>query len=776
MKKLDKRCLFLPISIIALFIAIGFEVYCCNNPEFSIIKASEDTYLTMFEAQIGISLVGLTIVSLIVGFANAKAYGMSLAKFVMDVEPPKFLRYKYVIAGIIIADIPCFFMLAMQYYNIAVYLFLLTTIFTVYLTFNAFTVMYNKDNIDEAIRKYIIDKHKKDDIDNLYDDVMTDIKNGVNVDYSERFALMRQLCGKSVDIIKQSSVQLNKLMDVAVNCSFNNIKCEIITLYGVTIMEANKQELPLYRDNLNLFINLLSKVDLDDIEQYSISNKYYSIPTISHLMHDNIGFYKDSNVSEYYYEFSSRIYYSLDRNKFHNQIPGLKEYLVKQSEDFIRDNNTDDTINFINVCVHAVENNDFDLIKFIYEGSNKYRYTFYRICQFSYDPDDKNKLIDSHVFLTLYLYYIAYREVIVPVELKQFCSEILTKTTNKSYVGFIGEYYMQAPDLHYNFLKSQLHLNDYMVMNGSKIVIADSVVNDFILFTLACIHPIAYTDNAVLMKSIENTINNDDVLKYLHERYKDQKCLNEFRQFCDIFDFGHVDEKNIEAVYTYLCDALYGLKEKLEADELRKDIISFNNEIQVHTQIVRSLLTEAVTYYNGYLTNSETYSDEVTREFHIGLFIYSLVKKPDQIVRPELKEILTIKILDIFMNTIIHTWKDNLNIEHITYKELKASTYLELFENLDTNLAIGDRWISFSDPCRQEYEDRRKTKKYFGDCQNLLLELNSQKLSLQASVSDITLELDKEDPKTIWVKFNMHFSWNPIDEIIGAGYIFDEGE
>jgi hypothetical protein len=664
-------------------------------------------------------------------------------------------------------------MLAIQYYNIAVYLFLLTTIFTVYLTFNAFTVMYNKDNIDEAIRKYIIDKHKKDDIDNLYDDVLTDIKNGANVDYSERFTLMKELCGINIEIIKQSSAQLNKLMDVAVNCSFNNVKCEIITLYGVTVMEANKQELPLHRDNLNLFINLLSKVDLDDIEQYSISNKYYSIPTIVSLMHDNIDFYKDNRLSEYYDEFSSRIYYALDRNKFQNQIPGLKEYLVKQSEDFILYNNTNDIINFISLCVHAVENNDFDLIKFIYDGSNKYRYTFYHICEFSYDLDDKTKLFDSHVFLTLYLYYIAYRETIVPDDLRRFCADVMIKTTNKEYVSFVGNYYNKAPYFNYNFLKSQLHLNDYIVENGSKIVIADGVVNDFILFTLACIHPIIYNDKTLLMQSIENTVKAKDTLKSLFNSYKERSRINDFKQFYDIFRFNHVDEKNIEAVYDYLCDALYRLKERIEGEELRKDVQAFNNEIHKHTETVSSLLTEAVNYYNGFLANSETYSDKATREIHIGCLIYMFVEKPSLIDKRKLKEIITNRILEIYINTIAKSWENSLEIKNTTYNEFNASIYLELLENLDTDLTIGNRWVDFSDPHRQEFEDRLSTKKYFGDCQNLLLELNSQKLSLQVSVSDITLELDKEDPKTVWVKFNMHFSWNPVDVIIGAGYKFE---
>lgn len=192
-------------SFIIVFIACAIcvtldQIYYRNPNMWSLIKSpGGEAYWDLFEAQVGISMVGLSIVTLLISFVKTKAYGMSIPMYVMQIRP-WYWDYKSIIF-ISIATIPLnWFVIMLHGYNTAVLIVVLNCILHINTVDKAFNVIYSPDEIIYEIANYILTTHKEKDMINFYNDMI------FNIETKNMFELDKELIILKGIILKQNGV------------------------------------------------------------------------------------------------------------------------------------------------------------------------------------------------------------------------------------------------------------------------------------------------------------------------------------------------------------------------------------------------------------------------------------------------------------------------------------------------------------------------------------------------------------------------------------------
>ncbi|MDR0943131.1 MAG: hypothetical protein LBM41_01205 [Ruminococcus sp.] len=339
-------------------------------PELIINAPSMDSCWNMFEAQVGISAVGLTIVSLIISIVSTSTYGMSLPEYIMRIRPKKYLRYTAVIVSIIAAVVINWAMLIFGMEFIAIYIFVLTTVLAVYLTYSAMQIIYVKDDIKADVRKFIAE-HKREndidnfrDIDNLYKAMSKSIKNGDFIEFTENLELAEELL--EFEIVnwetrgKKFAQNLEALIDGAMDTDNNRIPVEIMEFYYNALGKANgkKDEKD---DNKKVCIEwlcykvvlkLFKVIDFDYLENLKINPEctYKEFLKVQLDNHDilSVDLYNENTSNEekeyalsFFYLHYIQLYYSKYKDKFDSRVYKMliefEENIVPESyKDYFR--------------------------------------------------------------------------------------------------------------------------------------------------------------------------------------------------------------------------------------------------------------------------------------------------------------------------------------------------------------------------------------------------------------------------------------------------------
>jgi hypothetical protein len=274
------------MTAILLFIAaVLLDMRHILFPGLVINAPSMDSCWNMFEAQVGISAVGLTIVSLIISIVSISTYGMSLPEFIMKIRPKKYLRYTFVVSSIIAAVVINWAMLIFGMEFTAIYIFVLTSILAVYLTYSAMQIIYVKDNIKTEVREYIIDIKRPGDIDNLYKAMSKDIKTGDFIEFMENLEFAEEMLSFEIDNWEKDldtndkeknykpkshgekfKENLEFLIDSAIDTDNSRIPVEIMEFYYKALDYANKENVCIEWECYDVIINLLKVIDFEYLE------------------------------------------------------------------------------------------------------------------------------------------------------------------------------------------------------------------------------------------------------------------------------------------------------------------------------------------------------------------------------------------------------------------------------------------------------------------------------------------------------------------------------
>jgi hypothetical protein len=222
----------------------------------------------------------------------------------MRIRPKFYLRYTFVISSIIAAVVINWVALIFGMEFTAIYIFVLTSILAVYLTYSAMQIIYVKDDIKKDVYKYITEqkypKEQKDikkrnpwfDIDNLYKAMSKNIKSGNFIEFTENLELAELLLPieirnwdcyfdtRDVDDdgymnlsgtrIEKFAENLEALIDGVIDADNKRIAVEIMELYYNALYYANMKNICIDSECYSVIINLFKVIDFDYLQNIKI--------------------------------------------------------------------------------------------------------------------------------------------------------------------------------------------------------------------------------------------------------------------------------------------------------------------------------------------------------------------------------------------------------------------------------------------------------------------------------------------------------------------------
>jgi hypothetical protein len=337
------------IAMLFITVPIVLDFISTQNPALAKLAPSMDACWNMFEAQVGISAVGLTIVSLIISIVSTEAYGMSLPKFIMETSHRRFFRYQFILAFIIILVIANWIFLLEGFAFTASSLFLLTGFLAVYLTYSAMNIIYTKDSVRQNVRDYILRKYDLkncptdltaeyfEDLDNLYKAIARNIVNGEIPEFTDNLKLAKELL--PIEIIcfddhgKDFAKNIGNIVSSAVDSDIGKISIPLLKFYNDALITArNYRTVGIYSLCINDITALIRILDFDYFDNYR-ENKVFSYHKFLYGLYSSQEVYwltaedvtrlnddKENPALLNYYSFQAVQYYALYKNKNENSI------------------------------------------------------------------------------------------------------------------------------------------------------------------------------------------------------------------------------------------------------------------------------------------------------------------------------------------------------------------------------------------------------------------------------------------------------------------------
>jgi hypothetical protein len=284
------RHIYLILAVIALIVFAAIDVYFHLFPE-SKLQPLLDSLWNMFEAQVGISAVGLTIVSLIISIVSTTAYGMSLPEFIMKIQPRPYLKYEVVIVGIIVGVVVNWIVLTGKLVFIAIYVFILTSLLAVYLTRAAMKIIYVRDDIKKDVREHILKTKLPSDIDNLYKAMAKSIKAGEYLEFLDSLEVAQELLSVYIEkwndpdetdksekpktYGEKFADNLRLLIDSAVDADNSKVSTELMEFYYNALKIANDRKNPvcIEYECFTIITEIFKVVDFEYLENIKINRE-----------------------------------------------------------------------------------------------------------------------------------------------------------------------------------------------------------------------------------------------------------------------------------------------------------------------------------------------------------------------------------------------------------------------------------------------------------------------------------------------------------------------
>jgi hypothetical protein len=353
-KNLIKEHSQLIIAVLFLAAAVILDMRQTLFPGLEINVPSMDACWNMFEAQVGVSAVGLTIVSLIISIVSTSTYGMSLPEFIMKIRPKWYLNYTFVVVSVILAVAINWFMLINNMEFTAIYIFLLTTFLAAYLTYSAMQIIYVKDNIKTEVREYILDKKRPYDISNLYMAISENIKTGDFIKFMENLELAKELLlfeienweediyspkkkkkkGLTNPHYKSFGAYIYLLVESAIVADNNRFAIEIMEYYYKALNHANDKNVCIEWQSFVLFMKLFKTIDFDYLHNIKMNSECtyedflkaqfnnHNIP-VTESYKENTGLHYKSEhfyTNDFYISHYYQLYYSKHKEKITENV------------------------------------------------------------------------------------------------------------------------------------------------------------------------------------------------------------------------------------------------------------------------------------------------------------------------------------------------------------------------------------------------------------------------------------------------------------------------
>jgi hypothetical protein len=776
---LNNKRKFIECVVVSFLTALILIILVCEINIGSDNKSleKENLYTSLFEAQAGFSVLGLSIVSILVGIVDKKKYGLSVSNYVMRLNHIFPLNYDILIAETIALNVFTFYALSNGFYLLINYLFIATVLACIFLVRDATKTLYSKDKISKEIHDYILEKTKDTDIDSLYEEIKVSIISGDTLVFEDDIGLAIELLDKTFHHynkaqLKKLEQQINTIVNTAINHSSDIVCYKTAELYISALRCANKlnRELP---DNRRIFLDKLDYARCLDMMLMASAEVFMS----------NTAEIEQINIYDFYYEQAENYFMcghkkSIGRSFFLKvQDSKLKEHknyystlkkIINDSYYFHIIYNEYTFINYISNQVLFIKSNDIKLLEYSIDNC--------KLIRSDSVNNSKTYTVDfENLYVVYYIWHYLFNKSINNrfFEKNKIQIEKLLKKVKKNFDNL---------KLYYNNPKYKLFSSSiFEIFNHYKYydLTIENDLDEFLIYVFGYLSDNQNFDMEGFVCLIKQNFNIYENLKGITNIFESIDYSSRYKEFLNSYvtDDGYKEEYTIEELYRNIKKGLNIAVNDLRQITIQKNRIEFHtSKIQFKMNIIE-YLEETIDKYNKIKFNEFNYDD---------INIYEM-KYNEKI---SLADSVSIKQLDLYFKDYYNTNEiyvliDNavFDLIHTEYKDFytylkrglsNPENIISYIEENKPNLFYG--WLTHID-ISKENQNIKDRIDYYLDKPNITRILSNKNKYLAALKSDyikiskpeVTVDLrENEDQENIDIIINLKFKYELPDRNIGV--------
>jgi len=761
------------IFIFALpFVTVLMDVGIISPPPFAVQRTgNNDIYRTLFEAQASMVGVVLAIIALLISRINARYYGLSLMRYIMNLKPSPAFRHGSIIIQLITITALSWASVAINFNNLAVALFAYTIVLLIYLATGVIKAILSGDSIKNEIRDFLLEKKDIEHTLDLLHELDENIVNG-------NIALFRHNYGFALETIWRLPITTYQREDIEkfesifltitrTTREVRFIKAMDVLDLCVRFMEAST------KDNNDVFFRnlmgyeayqLLSEIHFEDISRMlSLLRGWQESDFKNEIKYTKSAYYRN-RIS-----IASSIYHHIDKNvelasdDKEKIFVGLLEdahYLLKHNDD----NKDIAEKNFISYVVSLLKDKQISILESLIGGKSKLDGILYNR---KYATGHTNHFVHSRVniFIVLYMYYLAYREKFINDDDRVIYQYLLSNIAvafwdnidtgflnrNHSSFNFTNKDYMWFGDLLHQYEIYPPPNEDGI---SSRISSYDTILLDFCAFCLTrTTQTVEELEKGLMAMLIDEKSGHYRDMFLLFNPYveHDLKSRSRYIEFCSIFKNTYsINDEDVDTGYEKLKTTSINLYRKEKLQKALLENTEFIEEQSQHEIALNAVLNQAINDFCSHFSKFDEEDAIVFRDYSSreGVPI-SIVKShysgdtehyAKQIIR-NLNHILVDRLLN----------ENALCLEETTRKDGTALMFLNKIKGMDVDLLLGFDSFRYNDPDYTTYNDVvGEFEKIEGIDADIHAAISSKHVKIEIKNAEVRIRNADEKTKKNW--------------------------
>lgn len=671
----------------------------------------------MWQVQVTLSLISISLTSLILGRLEERHYGFKI-KDMLILNKGLSLNYIEKIFIVILLGIINLWFIIYSKLSILMWIFIINAIIILWLIYDTINILINPNIYDELIKEYIvsiINNESNDEFENIID----------NIKYHNEEILK---LGKTIKLRNNMSFLLSQLNSFSTNNCSDNMKQRVLYIEESYIMSSS---LILEYNHIDLYMDNLDKViDINFIYMQRKKMIYELLDKLINKISENSTQDICNKILDY---FLDNIIENIDENKIEPSYISsclfdcfYTIYINNTLNLYDKENTIEKYIKrIIPICYSSIVNQEYFTRKlaiyYIIKQliSNKDISTFNKMINqiynknaLSFNIDDDNQIYEIIITINIYIYYIVCVEDLYEDDYKNIVKGFLTSKVEDG-----TKYTKSAKDLvekqnkyiwnYYKVIKEEMPKSNWEYMpNGycKTLVIEESIDEFFLFYTIVFIEAYKYSDIIEQNIDIKRIVG---ILEYFNNEGEFKCKINErFEKFKSMY------AKNNENIYSnryefYLLLNRYYVKLIIKREcEYNQNQLVAKNEEKIKEEI-KSKLQENKLY------NMDKRLDYIKDEYTVGIIPISTSVLAEEVTllgatyEQVIVNSIEKKILDILTENIEpfeYTYNDSDKITNaLAYYEDKSFVLDSIINNV-----LSDSWYITNGESNEDIDKLKK--------------------------------------------------------------------
>ena len=820
------RCvewMILAVMLVGIVVVSLFEAGVFTIPSEVIQKTGDNAiYQTLFAAQASMVGVALAILALMTNIIESNIYGMSVAQYTMKIRPIIFFRHGWIIIETIVLIALTWTCVALNLNNIAIALFVVTTILLIRLTCDVLGIMYSKQHIDKEIENYIMSNADSVHIVNLFNEINEAVISGnaVLLQYDIDFA-KTMIKEKASEMSDADMAILSDLFSTIIHTTYesNSSKtADILDLYITAVEAASDTKKSFSLPNIfstHEVFQLVSKTPILHLHGatgktllFRWQKAVLASITLSNAENSNIG-----HIASLLYSFAYKN--NIDAST-KTGITILADAQFIQNDNF-RNNN--------GISKEVAENNYLGLImSFFKERDERLLNTLLgfdgRDVGISFTPLYRQHrdfvLTKTNIFIVIYLFYLSFREASVPDDEKSYYKNVLHEIAPSFWIS-VNRYAHQFPAMLSDVGDAFEYFNKMLGLyerrgefsygsSGVRTVVYEDVVLDFTSFSLASL-----SVTGEQLESLLKTILLKErqwpgaSLFTAFNRYVINGALEEHKQFRTIMQIhNYSSTETAETEYDKLKNALTSLYVRERIEQTTRDSLEFSPKQSGYEQAFNKTVSIALSDFSSQYACFNDGDNPLYKPYPLSFRVLIT----DREIPTELEEYGEglAQQLGTFLFSEI---KNNLKLTKESRANVTVSSFFNAVSKIEgTDLLFGYPPFHYNDPDYEKYldfqEDHKQVDIYDSpviavansqlikvDIRNTTVKIRNHNIreieyyikhDKVLSVNGYPIPMDYNDAqdylKNSWrvIEINLRIAIEATEMVVGGGLLFEDAD